>query len=37
LERAIVLEPSLREDATMDEDFDNIREDEGFARLLMAL
>jgi hypothetical protein len=32
-----VLQPSLCEDATADEDFDNIREDEGFARLMMGL
>jgi hypothetical protein len=37
LERAVVLEPSLREDATVDEDFENIRGDEGYARLVMGL
>ena len=37
LERTVVLQPTLREDATVDEDFENIREDEGFARLLMGL
>ena len=37
LQRAVVRQPSRREDPTVDEDFENIREDEGFARLLMGL
>ena len=37
LERTVVLQPSLREDATVDEKFENIREDGGFARLLMGI
>ena len=37
LERAIVLEPNLRDDAISDEDLDSIRDEEGFARLMMGL
>ena len=37
LHRAVVRQPSRRGDPTVDENFENIREDEGFARLLMGL
>jgi tetratricopeptide (TPR) repeat protein len=37
LERAIALDPDLAEQARVDEDFENVRGDEQFARLVMGL
>ena len=37
LERAVALEPGFRDEARSDADFDNVRDDERFARLVMGL